>query len=414
MSVKKKILSVVCAAAAALSAMSFSGCADVSWAMEIDGQSIASGVYIIYSGYGLSMAQSKLSEEQPDLDTSAEGFDYYDQTVSEMSFGDYVRQETENYCKRHIALQAMQKELGVELSDSEKQEISDAVNNQWDYDVTDWTSTFTYLSGCDTMGAYYESIGISKASFKEVMTISYLADDIFQYYYGEGGVEEVPQEDITNYIDENYTLARYFSISITDDDGNVIESNTELALIEKQAQEYVDLLNSGEAYKDVYAKYQDDQSEDEESEDTDEDASDEETDEDTEEEAEDETQDSDYDRFIARTSTSPTEEFVEALFEQEKNTAAIFKADTYYYVVQRLDITENEEYLEEYKDTALDALKGDEMDDVIKDYYASYEVKKNDSAPDYVSQQAENAKNAISTIASIQFYQSYYSSLYSS
>ena len=101
MSIKRKIIS--CAAALALaatSAVTLSGCADVSYACVIDGETIPAGVYILYSGYALNDAENKLAEEQPDLDTSAEGFDYYAQTVSGMSFGEYVKQETVNYCKR--------------------------------------------------------------------------------------------------------------------------------------------------------------------------------------------------------------------------------------------------------------------------------------------------------------------------
>ena len=397
MSIKRKIVSLAAAAAlAATSAASLSGCADISYALVIDGVTIPAGVYIMYSGYAFSDAESLLQEEQPDIDMSAEDFDYYKQTVSGMSFGDYVEQETVNYCKRYVAVNRLYDELGIEMEATDRENLSDSINYQWDYSVSDWTSTITYLKGCDTLGDYYQSIGVAKSSFKEVMTGNFKANEIFGYYYDEGGIEEVPLEDIKNYIDENYSLARYFAISLYDDDNNVIEDEAELAELEKLANGYIEKLNGGTSYSEVYEEYEKYSSGDEES----------------AEEEEHEHEDSDFDRVINVESTSPSEEFVKALFEQKKGTAALFKADTYYYVVQRLDIIDSEDYIEDYTDAALEALKRDDMEDAFKAKYAGYGVTENTSAPDYARQQADNAFNALSTINTIQYYNYYYSSLF--
>ena len=400
MSIKRKIISAVVAAAIAVtSAVSLAGCANVSYAYVIDGESIPAGVYILYSGYAMSDARSLLAEEQPDLDTTAEGFDYYDQTVSGMSFADYVKQETVNYCKRYVAINRMFDELGITFDSTEQENINDNINAQWDYSVADWTTYLPYLKGFSTLGDYYQSIGVAKSSYREVMLTGTKSSQIFTYYYGEGGVEEVPRSEIEDYVEENYTLARYFSISLKDAEGELIEDGNELAVLEDIANGYVDELNNGGSYAEVYAKY-----------DKHFNSSDEDEDEEGEEEHEHE--DSEYDRIISATSTSPSEEFIEALFKQDYGTAALFKADTYYYVVQRLDITENEEYVDDYKDTALDALKAEELDGVYEAKYADYTVAANNSAPDYARQQAANAVQGLTTLSSIQYY-SYYSSLFS-
>ena len=396
MSIKKKIVSCIAALALAVtSAATLSGCSDVSYAVTVDGDSIPAGVYILYSGYALSDAEDKLKEEQPDLDTTAEGFDYYAQTVSGMSFADYVEQETVNYCKRFVAINRIFDELGIELDAAEQENVNDSLNNQWDYSVSGWDSYLSYLKGFSTLGDYYQSIGVAKSSYKEVLLNSVKSDEIFNYYYGEGGVEEVPHSEIEKYVDENYTLARYFSISLYDDENQLIEDEAELKVLEELANGYADELNGGASYSEVYEKYEKYFSKGEE-----------------EDEEEHNHEDSDFDRVIGVESTSPSEEFVKALFEQGKGTAFVFKADTYYYVVQRLDITENEEYVDDYKDIALDALKGDELDGVIEAKYANYSVNENTSAPDYAREQATNARQGLSTISSIQYY-SYYSSLFS-
>ena len=398
MSIKKKIIS--CAAALALaatSAVSLSGCADVSYACVIDGETVPAGVYILYSGYAQSDAQSKLSEEQPDLDTSAEDFDYYAQTVSGMSFGDYVKQETLNYCKKYVAVNRMFNELGIEVEATEQENVTDAINNQWELSVSDWSSMIPYLKGFSTLGDYYQSIGVAKSSYREVMMGNFKQDEIFDYYYGEGGIEEVSKDEIKKYVGDNYTLARYISISLTNDEGDVIEDEAELKVLEELANGYVDDLNGGASYTEVYEKYEKYISDGEKDED----------------EEEHDHEDSDFDRIIAKTAVSPSEEFVEALFKQDIGTAALFKADTYYYVVQRLDITENEEYVDDYAAAALEELRGDDMDGVFEAKFAGYSVTENASAPDYAREQATNARQGLSTISTIQYY-SYYSSLFSS
>ena len=401
MSIKKKIISCVAALALAVtSAATLSGCADVSYALTVDGETIPAGVYILYSGYALSDAQDKLAEEQPDLDTSAEGFDYYAQTVSGMSFAEYVEQETANYCKKYVATNRLFDELGIEFDATQQENLNNNINNQWDYSVSGWTTYLPYLKGFSTLGDYYQSIGVAKSSYKEVMSSSAKSGRIFSYYYGEGGVEEVPHSEIEKYVDENYTLARYISISLYDGEGELIEDEAELKILEELANGYVDDLNGGASYVEVYEKYEKYLSSKDEDKDEDED------------EEEHDREDSDFDRIISKTATSPSKEFVEALFKQDKGTAALFKADTYYYVVQRLDITENEEYVDDYKDTALEALKGDELDGVIEAKCKDYGVSKNGSAPNYAREQADSARKGLSTISSIQYY-SYLSSLYS-
>lgn len=505
MSIKKKIISAVTALALAVGAASLGGCSqNVNYAMEVDGEKIAAGLYILYSGQALNDAEAKLREDNPDLNTSAEGFSYYDQKIGDLSFGDYVKQEAVNYCKRYIAVERLFDELNIPVEKDERENLNDSINSQWDYDVSGWSSTLTYLGKHKTLGSYYESIGVSKSSLREFMTNSYKASKIFTYYYGEGGIEEVSKVEKEKWLDENYALARYFGVSITDSEGQVIESKTQLAILEKLAEGYADKLNDGEAYKDVYNEYQTyvseqkaatadssvttspeaasgeeqtadttsaeararaaggsdseasvtaepDETEPEEAATAAPDgtepeevaesgsgeaetipeetsatgtgaspeatadgtaASDPETTTDGTGTAPAETKDSDYDRIIGRESASPSKEFVTELFAKGKNTAYVFKADTYYYVVQKLDILNSEEdYVKRYNSDALAGLKNDDMEDIFKEKYSSYTVVENSSAPDYCSQQADNAANGITTVSQIQ-YLYYYSQMF--
>lgn len=412
MSLKKRITaSITAAALTAASVLTLSGCSQsVSRAMTVNGEDIPAGIYILYSGHAYADATQKLKEEQPDLDTSADGFDYYNQTVDGISFADYVKRETENYCKRHTAVNDVFSDLGIEFDEETRDEANDVWQAQWDFDVSSYSSStaFSYLKGANTLGDYLESIGVSKSSFRDYMINTYRASEIFEHYYSEGGTEEVPKDDIRKWIDENYSLTRYFSISLKDSEGNLIEDEAELKKLEDLANEYKDKLSDGGSFAEVYAAHQKYLKEQSGEEDTSESS-----------DSTDEKDDKDYNSLIAKTSTSPSEEFVEALFKQEKNTITVFKTDAYYYVVQRLDVLETEgadgedetDYVKNYTKTALQELKGDDMENVFKDKYSSYVSEVNDSAPDYAREQAQNALNGLTTITQIQ-YQNYYSQLF--
>ena len=258
MSIKKRILSAVTAVVLAVaSVMGFSGCSSqVNYAMEIDGEKIPAGLYILFSGYAYQQAQQKLTEEQPDLDTSKTDFDFTAQKVSDMDFMDYVKQETLHYCKRYVAVGKLFDQLKITFDSDEKDNINDAVNSQWDYEVPDWISTsMPYIKGFATVGDYYESIGVSKASLKLYITDTMKASKIFTHYYGEGGIEEVSKADKEKWLEENYALCRYFPISMKDSSGKLIESKTELAILKQKATEYAQKLKDGESYKDVYNEY---------------------------------------------------------------------------------------------------------------------------------------------------------------
>ena len=457
MSLKKKIISAALAFTMIFSgAVSMTGCSDVSYVATVQGETVPAGVYILYCGSPYGTAIETLKEEQPDLDTTVEGFDYYAQTVSGMSFGDYVKQEAMNGCKRYVQVNKLFDELDLEFTEDEKEIIADNLDSEWNFEVASYASWFgaSDLEQYETMADYYQSLGVSQSSFKSVYTTAYKSSKIFDYYYAEGGVEEVPEADIASWLGENYTVARYIAISLKDSDGNLIEDEAELKKLEELAEGYKAQLDEGKSFAEVMAQYEDyleaknaeveaetTASAEENAEDTAaadvEDVPDETSAEETsaeeaeetsaeetsaeeaeetnaeeageettaaEESAEEETKtDSDYNVVFNKESTSPSAEFVENLFAMSFNAPQVYKADTYYYVVVRVDITGEGTYVEDYKTTALDALKGDELEERFKTAYAEFAVEENTSTPDYAAT-AQEAYNALNTVAMFTYY----------
>ncbi|MCM1299096.1 MAG: hypothetical protein NC203_04010 [Firmicutes bacterium] len=401
MSLKKKIISAVTVLGLMTSALGFSGCsaADRGTALTIDGKVIPAGLYILYSGVAYSEAQTKFREDNPDVDTYADDFDYKSQTVDGKAFDEYVKEKALEGCQRHAAINKLYDEGGMSADEEQAENLASTVATQWDFSLTDWISYIPYAKGYDTLGAYYEHIGVSKASLKEFYAVNqYKSGSVFDSYYEKGGSKEVSDSEISSYIDENYVLTRYFTISLTSEDGEDADRTAEL---EKLANDYVKQLNDGTAYKDVYAKYQDYLNPDNEDS---ADAAD----------SDEETEDTDYNRVVNKEDETPSEEFVESLFKQSKNSAQLFKTDENLYVVQKLDILteslDGKKYTETYRSSALSGLKTDEYEDVLKEVYSAAKVEMNTGIPDYCKEQAENASNALSTVGTIQ-YMSYYSSM---
>ena len=406
MSLKKKIISAVCVLGLTVSALTFSGCssANVSTALTIDGREIPAGVYILYSGAAYGEAQTQFEEENPDIDTNADDFDFKAQTVGGKSVVEFVKEKTLEACKRYVAISKLYEEGGMTFTEKDTQDLADAVSAQWDCDLTSWVSYLPFAKGYDTLGDYYEHIGVSKASLREFYNSNqFKASILFDSYYEKGGSREVADSEINTYIDENYVLTRYFTISLLDDDRVLIEDAAKLEELEKLADDYAKMLNDGTAYKDVYDKYQSYLNPDKED------------NADTSDTDEEETKDSDYNRVVNKEDKIPSTEFVEALFKQSKNTAEVFKAEENLYVVQKLDIlTESlndTKYTDSYRSDALLGLKSDEFESILTDTYANYTAEMNNRAPDYCKEQAANAAQGLAAVSQIQYY-SYYSSLF--
>ena len=167
----KKMTAVALAAAMATSV---TGCADASWIVKSGDTKLPVGVYVAdlmescMYGY-MYMGNSYLKSEE---------------TVSKVteSAKDYVL-DILGYLKRA-------EEMGLSLTDEEKEEIAADVESAW-----------------ESSGSIYEANRVSKESIMTINEASALADKVFMAIYGEGGEKEVPEEELHNIYTENYLKA---------------------------------------------------------------------------------------------------------------------------------------------------------------------------------------------------------------
>lgn len=369
---KKAVALTLCGAAV----ISASGCKNTTAnALTIDGTDIRAGVYIYYQMDALNRAGQVLKEEQPDVDIYAEDFDITKSTIEGMDAVEWIKKETIDLCRYHVAVNNKFDEYGLTLSDEAKTEINEYVNGLWE----DENIYAQYIYGVDIVGDYYESVGIGQQSYKEATTVGYKYDAIFDYLYGEGGTMAVPAEDIDKAAVENYALVKSFTI-----DPRI---NT--------AQEYLDMLNGGSTFEEVEQAYnKDDALADIEADMAEAEENGEEytgtLPEDLEVALSDENA---LKKVVKKGSTSPSESYVNDVFAMADGESKIItvsqtsagsdgtpSVSVTYYLVQRLSLADDAEMMEEYRENALHDLKGEELENSLNETGAGYTVTENAKA----------------------------------
>ncbi|MCM1335867.1 MAG: hypothetical protein NC084_04655 [Bacteroides sp.] len=344
-------------------------------ALTIDGRPIRAGIYIFYQMQALSEAASKLTEEQPDLDQSAEDFDLLAQSVEGTSVRDWIKNRTVALCREFIATEEKFEEYGLALTDEETAEIKSYANSMW----TEENMYAQYFYGVDIIGDYYEKYGVGQESFRDTYALSYKKDKLFDAIYGESGSLAVSVDELNAAVVEGYALVKYFAV----EDG---AGTTE---------EYVALLNSGTAFAAVKQQHDEAAERAEIEAEMAEAAANGEEYEGTlpEEVVVAASEESDLERVLAKDATSPSADFIAEVFamsagENKAVTVSSTSTDAdgnettneTSYVVAKLDISANAETMESYRHTELHEMKDDELDAMITETGAALSLSENAAA----------------------------------
>lgn len=373
-SVSRGILTILCGALIAAGASSCGN--NTGYALTVDGIDIRAGIYILKQQEALNEASDKLTEENPDLDVSAEDFDIKAQTIEGIGAEEWIKNKAIEKCREYVATEKLFDSYGLSLSAEKKSEINSSVNSMW----TEDNMYAQYFYGVDKFGEYYESLGISEQSYKDVNTESEKSHELFEHIYGEGGTEAVPAEEITAKIGEDYIAIKFFEKS-----ANVSDS----------AQSYIDRLTGGESFEEVYASYQKAAkvAEIEAAIKEAQDKGEEYTGETVDSVTVDTPAEADIIKTYTKDDTVPSEDFIKEAFEMTPGEYRIITVSsestddegktvttTKEYVVAKLDITAYSNLVEQYSETVLHEMKGEEFDAKVKAVADGYTVTENAAA----------------------------------
>lgn len=273
-------------------------------------------------GAGTKPASYPLRVNGTPLDN--EVFTYFlDKAVNALPEG---RQEEQiNYavqlCIHYVAVNSTFSGAGLTLTPAETKETDDETNVQW-----------------SLYESYYQAIGVSRQTFAKVRRSERCLEKLRQTYFGQGGVSEVPESQLREYLAARYVAFRTIRIpkKVLDVYGNETDRDAaqQAALDEKLSAGLRAINENGTGIESVFATFVSDRKGD------------------REEYAEVVTDGTDH--------AYPTE-FVEAVRAVSAGTAAIFDFDEAYYLVYREDILQDEDIFETYKDKCLTALTENDL-----------------------------------------------------
>lgn len=383
----KRIIAAVCAAAAALT---LAGCADISKMGKIEDVEIPAGVYLWYAQTAVQEARGEIDDQLEEMGTdmsSIENFSYFDYNVQDKTYSQYVQDKTMEYVKQYVAIQKQFDEMGLTLTDVEKSEVTDSAKELWNTEIT----YYGYNTGT-TYGENYESLGISRQSYTSVQLVQKMSNKLFDAYYDENGVTATDEEDIKTYFNDNYGRFQVIQVALKDGNGDKIETDEGKAAYKKLADSYLERLEKGEAFDEVYHDYEEyvaeqqalaekedekDASSDETSSDTSsDDTSSDTTSDDTEEE------EHDHEMLVSKEDTTPSEEVVKWLFELKEEEGGVYDDDDYYYVALRKPLLEREDWYEQYRSGILHLMKDEDYSNVLNEIAKDYTVDLSQAALD--------------------------------
>ncbi len=325
----KKAAAAVCSFC--LAAAMLTSCADTTYICKSGDKSINAGVFIFYvmsqinqQAYTYYQSNGKMSEDIINEE-------YGDGT---MTVGDFAHEDAYTSCQKLMCTMLKFDEMGLSLTDDEKHEIADAVEASWDPD-------------------YYESMGIAKSSLEQIQTALEMDEKLFYAYYGEGGINEVSDSDIDAFIKDNYV--RFKLISIVKAEGKESEAKA-------TADEYAAMAEE-KSFDEVIAEYRAKTAEENGT-------------------AADDEEETDNNIMVNKNSGDYADNEVVKYIDTGMNNGDIktYEDDNYWYVIEKLDVTDYPEYTEENKDSLLREMKTDEFEEMADGWLGDMQIEQNSDA----------------------------------
>ncbi|MCL1903574.1 MAG: hypothetical protein FWF94_04070 [Oscillospiraceae bacterium] len=447
---KRKLTALILSMTLILSStFAFSGCGmNTRFAMSINGEEVAAGVYIISQYYATAEARSKFSEEYPDEDTSVDGWKPDDYLLEGVKYTEWIDNRAVEMVARFYAIEEMYKERDLSFTRDELAEINSTIEQRWNTNKQ-MEELYAMLGeqalqfdvGGDTWGEFFEKAGASKESYKFILTNDEKTAALFESIYGAEGTDPVPEEEWRPYFIENYTRVRVVQMSFVDEEDEPYEQERIDDLREFALKQFEKVEDGGNFYaaRQAYYEYlygidnsddnvydldlddidfdddlddisdddnndenadEGDDNNDDEDDDNDENADEDddnnedddddndEGDDNDEDEGDDNDEDENDDNIFEdlfdedelsdymdeldygieeylKVTDYPDNEIIIKLSEMDFDIPEFFEGENAFYILLKLDVTEREDKLLEYRDEVTVELRAEEFDDML-------------------------------------------------
>lgn len=142
------------------------------------------------------------------------------------------KDEIKKSISRYVTINSEFHNRGLNLTPAQKSGLSQEVDKLW-----------------HLYGVHFKNIGVSKQTVYKIESSDLYEDVLFEYYYGQGGVEPVSEELLKKYFSQNYIAISYATEYLfnIDENGNMIPmTDNEEAVIIGAFTEAAELVNSGD------------------------------------------------------------------------------------------------------------------------------------------------------------------------
>ena len=219
------------AAAAALAiAASATGCSapkavtlgkGTQTALTISGYEVPAGVFIYNEIYAYNNAAYTLysqNGEYPELE------DIKKSKIDDLDAADWIQNNAVDFCKDFVATELEFDKIGEELTQEQLDEIDER----------------TMMNEGNEM---FSKNGVGSASIRAMVANSYKQEALFKHYYGLDAEKGCSEDDLKEYFKDKTARIKYFSVSLTDSEGNEYDADTKQE-ITKLVDSYVKEINS--------------------------------------------------------------------------------------------------------------------------------------------------------------------------
>ena len=148
---------------------------------------------------------------------------------------EYVKLSALNYMQNYAATLALAEEYGIEITEEDTAAIEDSIN-----------------SAIDSAGSYalfeeqLEYSYLTEDLYRELLRVELLSSSVYKYLFNEGGEYYITDEQLAEYIKEEYILSRH--ILISNDNENK----------ESLIEEVQEKLDNGEDFRTLEEEYSED------------------------------------------------------------------------------------------------------------------------------------------------------------
>ncbi len=222
----RKFNKFVSAVTAVTLASTMAGCSptiggNTEYAVTVNGYEVKAGIFIYYTLQAYQEAVSVLSEqngETPAYD------DVKGAHLDDLDATEWIQNKATEYCEGYVHLQQEFDRIGGELTAEELDEIEQMAAYYYSYD------------------SRYAENGVTLETMKSIAESTYKEQAIFEHYYGFDSEKGGSEDDLKDYFDENFARVKYFTISLVDEEGEMLSEDKQREL-RKKADDYVSKIN---------------------------------------------------------------------------------------------------------------------------------------------------------------------------